>query len=60
MEKYKGVTNQRKGNANSNQSYQNIPKSITPPNVNLSVDLGSWISNAKVLVPVLELIKIPS
>jgi hypothetical protein len=26
----------------------------------LSVDLGNWISNAKVLVPVEDLIKIPS
>jgi hypothetical protein len=32
----------------------------TPPNTYLSVDLGSWISNAKVLVPVSKLIKIPS
>jgi hypothetical protein len=33
---------------------------MTPPTTDLSVDLGNWISNAKVLVPVSELIKIPS
>jgi hypothetical protein len=60
MTKYKGVMHQRKGNDNSNKSYQNIPKAITTPNADLSIDLGSWISNAKVLVPMIELIKIPS
>jgi hypothetical protein len=60
MARYKGVTYQKKGNDNSSKSYQNIPKAITPPNADLSVDLSSWISNAKVLVPISELIKIPS
>jgi hypothetical protein len=58
MEKYKGVTYQRK--ENDKKSSQIIPKTPTPPDTDLSVDLGSWISNAKVLVPVSELIKIPS
>jgi hypothetical protein len=60
MARHKGVTYQRRGNDNTNKSYQKVPKPLTPPTTNLSVDLGSWISNAKVLVPVSELIKIPS
>jgi hypothetical protein len=60
MAKYKGVTYQRKGNDNASKSSQIIPKASTPPDTDLSVDLGSWISNAKVLVPVSEFIKIPS
>jgi hypothetical protein len=58
MARYKGVTYQRKGN--DKKSYQNIPKAFTPPTKDLSVDLGSWILDAKVLVQVLDLIKIPS
>jgi hypothetical protein len=60
MARYKGVTYQRKGNENPTKTNQNIPKAITPPTSELSIDLGGWISNAKVLVPVTELIKIPS
>jgi hypothetical protein len=60
MARYKGVTYQTKGNDNSNKTYQNILKAITPPNFDLSVDLGSWILNAKVLVPVTYHIKLPS
>jgi hypothetical protein len=48
MAKYKGVTYQRK--ENDKKSSQIIPKTSTPPDTDLSVDLGSWISNAKVLV----------
>jgi hypothetical protein len=58
MARFKGVTYQKR--RNDNKSYQNIPKTLTPPTADLSVDLGSWIANAKVLVPVSELIKIPS
>jgi len=50
MARFKGVTYQKK--RNDNKSYQNIPKVLTPPTENLSADLGSWIANAKVLVPV--------
>jgi hypothetical protein len=57
MARFKGVTYQKKGNDNTQQ--QNIPKVITPTE-NLNLDLGNWISNAKVLVPISDLIKIPS
>ena len=60
---FKGITYQRKGS-----SAQNIPK-VTAPNppkevetkeiVDLSFDLGNWLANTKVHVPVLELCKIP-
>jgi hypothetical protein len=60
MARHKGMTYQRRGNDSENKSYQNIPKVITPPIVDLSVDLGNWISNAKVLVSFSKLIKIPS
>jgi hypothetical protein len=60
MARLKGVTYQRRGNDGANKSYQNIPKAITPPIAYLSVDLGNWISNAKVLVSISELIKVPS
>jgi hypothetical protein len=59
MARYKGVHTKGKGMI-INKSYQNIPKAFTPPTKDLSVDLGNWISNAKVLVPVADLIKIPS
>ena len=60
---FKGITYQRKGS-----STQNIPK-VTAPNppkevetkeiIDLSFDLGNWLANTKVPVPVLELCKIP-
>jgi hypothetical protein len=59
MERHIGVTYQRKGNDNSSTSQQNIPKVFTPTE-DLSLDLGNQISNTKVLVPVADLIKIPS
>jgi hypothetical protein len=52
MARYKGVTYQRKGNENTTKTYQNIPKAITPPTSELNFDLGGWVSNAKVLVPI--------
>jgi hypothetical protein len=60
MARYKGVTYQRKGNENPTRTNQNIPKAITPPTSELNIDLGGWVSNAKVMVPVVELTKIPS
>jgi hypothetical protein len=60
MERYKGVTYQRKGNEDTTKTDQNIPKAITPPTSELNIDLGGWLSNAEVLVPVVELTKIPS
>ena len=61
MQKFKGVTYQRK--ANEGPSTQNTPK-VTIPNdpnksIDLGFDLGNWLVNAKIPVPVLELCKIP-
>ena len=63
---FKGITYQRK--AREGSSAQNIPK-VTAPNppkevetkeiVDLSFDLGNWLANTKVPVPILELCKIP-
>jgi hypothetical protein len=41
MARHKGVTYQRRGNDNTNKSYQNIPKVISPPIADLSIDLGN-------------------
>jgi hypothetical protein len=66
MARFKGITYQKKGNENKpNQNIpkvptQSIPKVITPPNPEINIDLGNWISNAKVLVSVSDLLKIPS
>jgi hypothetical protein len=67
MARYKGITYQRNGNRSQDKSHANIPKvAPTPPksNVyassNLIIDLGGWLSNAKMLVPVLEIMKMPS
>jgi len=57
--RYKGVTYQRKGNETSKVSHENS-KVVSSPKDDLSIDLGNWIQNAKVLVQVAELIKIPS
>ena len=61
MHKFKGVTYQRK--ANEGTSTQNAPKVTIPNDANkstdLSFDLGNWLVNTKVPVPVLELCKIP-
>jgi hypothetical protein len=59
MTRYKGVNYQRKGNENPTKSYQNIPKESTPSTTMSSIELGDWVSNAKVLVLVAELINIP-
>jgi hypothetical protein len=65
MAKYKGYTYQRGGNKDKGQT--NTPKvspafskTNEPINVDLSIDLGGWINNAKILVPVSEIMKIPS
>jgi hypothetical protein len=36
------------------------PKSIVRTNLELNIDLGGWLNNAKMLVPVAEIMKIPS
>jgi hypothetical protein len=67
MAKFRGITYQRNGNKNQSNNQENFPKvAQNPPKSNvyassdLNIDLGGWLSNAKMLVPVLELMKIPS
>ena len=61
MARHKGIVYQRKGRDGASKSQANFPKVTNPPPfTNLSIDLGSWISNAKILVPVSDLLKIPS
>ena len=63
MDRYRGITYQR----NENRNQANIPKvAPTPPksnvhvNSDLNIDLGGWLNNAKMLVIVSEIMKIPS
>jgi ribonuclease HI len=63
--KYKGFTYQRNGNKDKGQTSvpkvsPTFPKSSEPINVDLNIDLGGWLNNAKILVPVSEIMKIPS
>ena len=37
-----------------------MPKVKTPPPLDLNIDLGNWLSSAKIPVPVIEILKIPS
>ena len=67
MAKFKGITYQRNGNKSQDKNHANIPKiAPTLPKSNvyasseLNIDLGGWLSNAKMLVPVSEIMKIPS
>jgi ribonuclease HI len=65
MAKYKGYTYQRSGNKDKGQTSApkvppTSPKSSEPINVDLNIDLGGWLNNAKILVPVSEIMKIPS
>ena len=67
MAKYRGITYQRNGNKSQDKGQTNVPKvSPIPPksnvhvNSDLNIVLGGWISNAKMLVPVSEIMKIPS
>jgi hypothetical protein len=67
MAKFKGITYQRNGNKSQDKNQVTIPKvAPTPPKSNvyasseLNIDLGGWLSNAKMLVPVSEIMKIPS
>jgi hypothetical protein len=57
MARHKGIVYQRKGKDGPNKSQTNFPKVITPTVTNLTVDLGNWISNAKVFIPVSDLHK---
>jgi hypothetical protein len=65
MAKYRGITYQRSGNKSQDKGQTSAPK-VSPPksnvpiNADLNIDLGGWLSNAKMLVPVSEIMKIPS
>jgi hypothetical protein len=67
MAKYRGITYQRNGNRNQDRNQANFPKvAQTPPKImvhsssDLNIDLEGWLNNAKMLVPVSEIMKIPS
>ena len=63
MAKYKGITYQRNGNKGQTSVPKvspNPPKSNVPVIADLNIDLGCWLNNAKILVPVSEIMKIPS
>jgi hypothetical protein len=67
MAKYKGITYQRNGNKGHDKGQTSVPKvspslpkSNVPINAYLNIDLGGWLNNAKILVPVSEIMKIPS
>jgi hypothetical protein len=67
MAKFKGITYQRNGNKSQEKNQANVPKvTPTPPKLSvhvsseLNIDLGGWLSNAKMLVPVSEIMKIIS
>jgi hypothetical protein len=48
MARHKGIVYQRKGRDGASKSQANFPKVTNPPPiVDLTIDLGSWISNAK-------------
>jgi hypothetical protein len=66
MPKFRGINYQRNGNKNQSSNQANFPKvSQNPPKSNeyassdLNIDLGGRLSNAKMLVPMSELMKIP-
>ena len=67
MAKYKGIAYQRRGFQNQDRPQTNISKvhfppkeNILPSNTDLNIDLGGWINNAKLLVPIAKLVKIPA
>jgi hypothetical protein len=65
MAKYKGFAYQRNGNKDKGQTSvpkvsPTFPKSSEPINVDLNIDLGGWLNNAKILVPVSKIMKIPT
>jgi hypothetical protein len=67
MARYRGFTYQRDRTKNQDRPQASVPKtpppppkSIVPTNSELNIDLGGWLNNAKMLVPVAEIMKIPS
>jgi hypothetical protein len=67
MARYRGITYQRNGNNNQDRPQGSIlgmppppPKTMVHTSSDLNIDLGGWLNNAKMLVPVSEIMKIPS
>ena len=56
MQKSKRIIYQRKRNTIPTMSDQHLPKAMIPPSSNLNIELGNWLSNAKILVPVIEIL----
>jgi hypothetical protein len=62
MARYRGLTYQRDGtkNQDGSKAHPPPPNSSVPTNSKLNIDLGGWLNNAKILVPVAEIMKMPS
>jgi hypothetical protein len=62
MSRYTGLTYQRDGTKNQNgpKTHPPSPNLIVPTNSELNIDLGGWLNNAKILVPMAEIMKISS
>ena len=67
MAKFRGITYKRNGNNNQGRPQGSVlgappppPKPMVHTSSDLNIDLGGWLSNAKMLVPVSEILKIPS
>jgi hypothetical protein len=67
MDRYRGITYKRNGNNNQGRPQGSILGMPPPPpnpmvhtSSDLNIDLGGWLSNAKMLVHVSEIMKIPS
>jgi hypothetical protein len=63
MARFRGIIYHRKENKSQEKgqtSSPNVspPKSKVPVGVDLNIDLGGWLNNVKMLVPISELIKI--
>jgi hypothetical protein len=65
--RYRGLTYQKNGTKNQDKPQASVPKvplsppkSVFPTDIELNIDLGGWLNNAKMLVPVAEIMKIPS
>ena len=55
IEKYKGMVYQRRRNVIPTKSDQHMPKVKNSSHVDLNIDLGNWLSSAKIPVPVIEI-----
>ena len=56
MEKYKDRVYQRRS-VIPTKSDQHMPKVKNSPHVDLNIDLGNWLSSAKIPIPVIEILK---